>query len=83
VAGIVLTQNPSINDPLITVRNVLGIANGVVKWISPYSQLDLVMTALIDRAYLDFFVHIGVMLVQAIVFLLGSVWLLERKGVRD
>ncbi|NOH10086.1 MAG: ABC transporter permease subunit [Chloroflexi bacterium] len=83
VAGIVLSQNPSFNDPLITVRNVLGAVNGIVKWISPYSQLDLTMTALVDRAYLDFFTHIGVMLVQATVFLLGSVWLLDRKGVRD
>ena len=83
VTGIVLTQNPSVNDPLITVRNVLGIANGIVRWISPYAQLDLAMTALVDRAYLDFFAHIGVMLGQATVFLLGSVRLLDRKGVRD
>jgi len=83
VAGIVLSQNPTYNDPLITVRNVLGSVNGIVKWISPYSQLDLAMTALIDRAFLDFFGHMGVMLAQALLFLLGSVWLLDRKGVRD
>ncbi len=83
VAGIVLTANPSFNDPLITVRNVLGIANSIVKWISPYSQLDLVMTAMVDRAYLDAVGHVLVMLTQVAVFLFGSVWLLERKGVRE
>jgi hypothetical protein len=83
VAGIVLTTNPSFNDPLITVRNVLGLANSIVKWISPYSQLDLVMTAMVDRAYLDAVGHVLVMLAQVAVFLLGSVWLLDRKGVRE
>jgi hypothetical protein len=83
VAGIVLTSNPAVNDPLITVRNVLAAATGVVRWVSPYAQLDLAMTAYVDRAYLDFVAHTGVMLLQASMFLLGSVWLLERKGVRD
>jgi len=83
VVGVVVSQNPSVNDPLVTVRNVLGVANGIVKWISPFSQLDLAMNAQVDRAYPAFFTHIGVMLGQAVVFLLGSVWLLERKGVRD
>ncbi|HUF36987.1 MAG TPA: ABC transporter permease subunit [Anaerolineales bacterium] len=83
VTGVVLASNPAVNDPLITVRNVLAAANGIVRWVSPYAQLDLAMTAYVDRAFLDFFAHTGIMLLQAAVFLLGSVWLLERKGVRD
>ncbi len=83
VANLVVSSNPTFNDPLITVRDVLAQASNVVRWISPYSQLDLAMQALLDRAYGDAFFHFCIMLLQALIFLGGSVLLLQRKGVRD
>lgn len=83
VSNLVLASNPTFNDPLITVRNVLASATSIVKWLSPYSQLEQAMGALLDRAYLNYLVYLGVVLLQGTAFFTGSIWLLRRKGIRD
>ncbi len=82
VSSLALASTATQNDPLLTARNVLAAANSVVRWVSPYSQLDSAVSAILSSDSGAYWQSLGLLLVQVAVLLTGSVYLLKRKGVR-
>lgn len=79
---LVTDQRGGQNDPVFLLRNALAIINGVVQWVSPYAQLRPAMDALLDRNFGAYLFRLGVTLIQVVVLLGGSIFVLRRKGAR-
>lgn len=82
ISGLVLVTNPTMNDPILVIRNTLVIVSGIIQWVSPYSQLNQAMEAVTLHNLFSYLLHLGVILLQMLVLLLGSILILRRKGVR-
>jgi ABC-type transport system involved in multi-copper enzyme maturation permease subunit len=82
ISGLVLVTNPTMNDPILVIRNTLVVVSGVIQWVSPYSQLNQTMEAVTLHNLFSYLLHLGVILLQMLVLLLGSIFILRRKGVR-
>ncbi len=82
VNGMALTGSTTQNDPIFLIRNALVAITLVTEWVSPYAQLSRIMDALPDSNWGRYLLHMGVTLVQMLVFLGISVWILRRKGPR-
>ena len=84
VSGIALATSPTANDPILVIRNALSFINlNVVNWISPFSQLRLLLDALIEGAVWRYVSHLALLLGQTAVLLTAAVWSLKRTGVRS
>lgn len=83
ISNIVISSSPSNNDPILLIRNALAIISSVTQWFSPYSQFLQSMDAIADRNIISLFKNVGVMLLQTLVLLLGSIKLLQHKGIRE
>lgn len=75
-------ESATASDPILVVRMAVVIINSVLKWLSPYAQLQLSMDALSQNSWGDYFIHLIVMGLQSIVMLLISIYTLHRKGAR-
>ena len=73
IGGLVLASNPTQNDPILLIRNVLVLINAVSEWISPYTQLSRLMDDLLNGNVVSYLLHLGVTIAQAVV-LLGRVF---------
>jgi ABC-type transport system involved in multi-copper enzyme maturation permease subunit len=82
VSGIAVSANPTENDPILLLRNVLAYADNLLQWVSPFSQLSRVTDDLLNGSLVGYLFHLGVTVMQALAFLAASVWALQRKGVR-
>lgn len=82
VSTLVQIQSSIETDPVVVVRNVLSALNGVIAWISPYSQLDNAFDAILANALSGFWGTLGLMFIEMIGMLAGSILLLKKKGVR-
>jgi hypothetical protein len=82
VNGMALTSSSTQNDPIFLIRNVLVTINLVTEWVSPYAQLSRIMDDLLNGNVRGYVLHLGVTLLQALVFLSASIWILQRKGPR-
>jgi hypothetical protein len=82
VSTLVQIQSSIETDPVVVVRNVLSALNSVIAWISPYSQLDNTFDAILDKTFTGFIGTLGLMFIEMIGMLAGSILLLKRKGVR-
>jgi ABC-type transport system involved in multi-copper enzyme maturation permease subunit len=82
VSGIAASANPTENDPVLLLRNVLAYINNLVQWISPFAQLGHMMDDLLNGSRASYLVHLGLTLVQTLAFLAASIWILQRKGAR-
>lgn len=83
ISGLVLVTTPTMNDPVLVIRNALVLVSGVIQWVSPYSQLNQAMDATMLHNLSGYLLHLGVILLQVLVLLLGSILILKRKGARD
>jgi hypothetical protein len=79
---LVQIQSVVANDPLVVIRNVLSWLSGIITWISPYSQLSNAFEAILNNALGSFMGILGLMFVEMLLMLVGSILLLKRKGVR-
>jgi len=82
VSTLIQIQSATANDPLVVVRNVLSGLSGIISWISPYSQLSNAFDAILDNAIGGFLGTLGLMFVEMVLMLAGSILLLKKKGVR-
>jgi hypothetical protein len=83
VSNIVISNNPSSNDPILLLRNALASISRVIQWFSPYSQFLQSMDAIADRNLVGLMKNVGVMLLQTFVLIFVSIKLLEHKGARE
>jgi ABC-type transport system involved in multi-copper enzyme maturation permease subunit len=82
VSNIIVSTNPSSNDPILIIRNALAMLTRLIQWISPYAQLTQAMDALVNHSLVSYLVNLGIMLIQSSVLLVGGIKLLSRKGAR-
>ncbi len=83
ISGLVQIQNATVSDPVIVIRNILTSLNKVIKWISPFSLSVNAMQVLVDQHISEFFIYIGIMLLECILLLIGAILLLKKRGVRS
>ncbi|MBN2044349.1 MAG: hypothetical protein JW757_04945 [Anaerolineales bacterium] len=81
-ATLVQIQSPTATDPLVVARNVLSGINGLISWISPYSQLSSAFEAILENSTSGFLGNLVLMFVEMILMLASSILLLKKKGVR-
>jgi ABC-type transport system involved in multi-copper enzyme maturation permease subunit len=77
-----LTSSATQNDPIFLIRSALVTINLVTEWVSPYAQLSRIMDDLLQGNLRGYLLHLGVTLLQTLVFLSASIWILQRKGPR-
>ncbi len=82
LSAFTLATSPTQNDPLLLVRNALVVINGVVQWISPYAQFGQAMDDLLSGSLASYLLRLGLIGLQTLVFLAGSLLILQRKGPR-
>lgn len=82
LSAFTLATSPTQNDPLLLVRNALVVINGVVQWISPYAQFSRTMEDLLSGSLVSYGLRLGLIGLQTLVFLAGSLLILQRKGPR-
>ena len=82
VATLVQIQNSTTTDPLVVVRNVLASLSQVIAWISPFSQINFAFDAILNNSLGRFGLSLGLMLIETSAMLVGSIFLLKKKGVR-
>ncbi len=82
VVTLLLASSDTASNSMIFLRDTLMTLASGIKWISPYSQLTLMMDGIADSLWLTYFGHLGILLLQALVLLLGSIKIFEQKGVR-
>jgi len=82
VSNMVVSSNPTSNDPILIIRNALAIVTRLVQWLSPYAQLIQAMDAVANQSWIGFITNLGVLVIQTFVLLFGSVKLLTIKGAR-
>jgi hypothetical protein len=82
VSNMVMLSSSTITDPLIFLRNVLKIANNILKWVSPYAQLQRGIQALLNGVWLGFGLISVLMLFEGGLLLFFSIHMLKVKGVR-
>jgi ABC-type transport system involved in multi-copper enzyme maturation permease subunit len=82
VTDLVTVGGATANDPLLFLRDILAFLNRIFRWISPYAQVQTAFQAVLDRAWAEFALTLGLMFLEgAVLFFLG-VRILSRKGVR-
>jgi hypothetical protein len=81
VTAIVVSSSPTSNDPILVIRNALAAATRIIQWISPYSQLVQAMDAVANHSLIGFISNLGVLLLQTIILLYGSIFV-EDQGAR-
>ena len=82
VSSLVQLQSSTTSDPMIVIRNILSSVNNVIRWFSPFSQVQNAMSAVIDNHTGELFLSLGLMLFEAAILLTGAILLLKKKGVR-
>ena len=82
ISGLVQINTATISDPMILVRNILAKAAGFTSWISPFTQAQRAMQAMVGHVYGDFFRNLGLMLMECGVLIAGAILLFKKKGVR-
>ena len=82
VSNIVVSSNPTSNDPILIIRNAMAIVTRLVQWLSPYAQLIQAMDAMANQSLIGLLGNLGVLLAQTFILLFGSVKLLSIKGAR-
>jgi hypothetical protein len=82
VSSMVTLSSSTITDPLIFLRNVLKTANNILKWVSPYAQLQRSIQALLNGVWFEFGLILALMLFEGGLLLIFSIHLLKVKGVR-
>ena len=82
VSGLVQLTTTTASDPMIVVRDILASINGITRWFSPFALGLHSMEAIIEQSYTQFFLNIGLMVLETILLLGGAIVLLKKKGVR-
>ena len=82
VSGLVQLTTTTVSDPMIVVRDILASVNGITRWFSPFALGLHSMEAIIEQSYTQFFLNIGLMVLETILLLGGAIVLLKKKGVR-
>ena len=83
VSNIVMSSGPSSNDPILVIRNTLASISRIIQWFSPYAQFLQSMDSIADHSIAGLFKNGGVMIVQTLILLIGSIKLLGHKGARE
>lgn len=83
ISGLVQVQKATVSDPAIMIRNILAALNSVIKWLSPFSLSLNAMQVIVDQNIGEFFIYIGIMLLECVPLLLGAILLLKKRGVRS
>lgn len=82
VVTLLLQSSDSASNSVLFIRDALMTLSSGIKWISPYSQLTLLMDGIANGVWGTYFGHLAILLLQAVLLLLGSIKIFERKGVR-
>lgn len=82
VSGLVQLTTTTASDPMVVVRDILASVNGITRWFSPFALGLHSMEAIIEQSYTQFFLNIGLMVLETILLLGGAIVLLKKKGVR-
>ncbi|MCC6904586.1 MAG: ABC transporter permease subunit [Anaerolineae bacterium] len=80
--AIQIPENATLTDPVLVIRTALGVINSVVRWISPYAQLQLGMDALAQGVVPSYLFHVGITIIQTVIMLVISILVLRKKGAR-
>jgi hypothetical protein len=70
------------NDPLIFTRNIFSFLNNIVRWISPYSQVQAVNQAVNNQIWGEYALLMSVMVFEALGLFFLATKILEKKGAR-
>jgi hypothetical protein len=76
------STNPTINDPILVIRNVLASLDRMLGWVAPFSQLGEMMTNLIDREVGACVLRALASVAETVATLAGAVFVLHRRGPR-
>jgi hypothetical protein len=76
------STNPTINDPILVIRNVLASLDRMLGWVAPFSQLGEMMTNLIDREIGACVLRALASVAETVATLAGAVFVLHRRGPR-
>jgi ABC-type transport system involved in multi-copper enzyme maturation permease subunit len=82
VSGLVQLTTSTASDPMIVVRDILASINGITRWFSPFALGLHSMELIIEQSYTQYFLNIGLMILETIFLIGGSIVLLKKKGVR-
>jgi hypothetical protein len=83
VSSIPEQATASQNDPLLLIRSALASLTSVAQWISPYAQLNAAQEALLEGDSMVFALHVAVTAMEAVLLVVASAVILQRKGVRS
>ena len=72
----------AVSPVLVYLRNTLSLFSGILDWVSPFSLLDRGMESISIGNPKLYVMNVVFALVYSVVFLLASMLVLERKGVR-
>ena len=79
VAGLVQLNTSTVSDPMILVRNLLVSGNNIIHWISPFTQAQKAMQAIIAQQYGEYIVNISMMLFETALLIFGAILLLRKR----
>jgi ABC-type transport system involved in multi-copper enzyme maturation permease subunit len=82
VSGLVQLTTSTASDPMIVVRDILASINGITRWFSPFALGLHSLELIIEQSYTQYFLNIGLMILETIFLIGGSIVLLKKKGVR-
>lgn len=74
VAGLVQLNTSTVSDPMILVRNLLVSGNNIIHWISPFTQAQKAMQAIIAQQYGEYIVNISMMLFETALLIFGAIF---------
>ena len=82
IMGIFIQSAATVTNSILFIRNALAFLSNAIQWISPFSQMTILMDALADDAYLHYVLHLIVLCVQILILQCSAIFVLRRKGVR-
>lgn len=68
-------------DALLFIRSILANLQSILAWLSPIRMLDVILTASINKDWVELFRQLGIALVSTAVWLFAAVRMLHRRGV--
>lgn len=83
VSNLVTAAGSTGNDPLLIVRDVLMVVDSFISWISPYALLQNALDGILDGSISIYILNLSVMFFETLLMLIGSIFILKKKGIRS
>lgn len=82
ISRLVTVTVSTANDPLLIVRDVLASINALTQWLSPFSLMINAANAALSHVWALFTLNSTLMLAEALLLVILSIWVIRKKGVR-